>query len=226
MIATIVNAAAIIIGSLFGILFHGRMPERYNDAVTKGLGLCTVVIGLQTALETANIMIVILSVALGSFIGCFLNIEKRLGDLGEVLEKKYAKGSEGSFAKGFVSASLLFCVGAMAIVGSLNAGLRGDYGTIFAKSILDGIIAIFMAGTFGIGVMVSAVSVFIYQGAITLLAGVVEPLLTTAVITEISAAGGVLIMGIGLNMFRKEHIPVGNMLPGVLLPLVITRFFL
>ena len=226
MIAAIVNAAVIILGSLVGLLLHGKLPERYNDAISKGLGLCTVVIGLSTALKTANMLIVIMSVAIGGFIGCLIDIEKWLGRLGTVIESRFSKGEEGSFAKGFVTASLLYCVGAMAIVGSLDAGLRGDYSTIFAKSVLDGVMAIFLTGSCGIGVMASAVTVLVYQGFITLLAGAVEPVLTAAVVTEMSAAGGVLIMGIGLNLIRKEHIPVGNLLPAVLLPIVLTGLFL
>ncbi len=226
MIATVVNALVIVIGSLIGTFFRSRLSQKFNDCITMGLGLCVIVIGISTALETQNMIIVIASVALGGLLGTWLDIEKRLNHLGTLLEKRFASAEDmGSFARGFVSASLLFCVGAMAIVGSLDAGLRGDYNTLYAKSVLDFISSIFIAGTYGIGAMLSAVTVLVYQGAITLLAGVVEPILSDAVVAEMSAVGGVLILGIGLNMIRKEHIPVGNLLPGILLPILILAVF-
>lgn len=226
MIATVVNALVIVIGSLIGTFFRSRLSQKFNDCITMGLGLCVIVIGISTALETQNMIIVIASVALGGLLGTWIDIEKRLNHLGTLLEKRFASAEDmGSFARGFVSASLLFCVGAMAIVGSLDAGLRGDYNTLYAKSVLDFISSIFIAGTYGIGAMLSAVTVLVYQGAITLLAGVVEPILSDAVVAEMSAVGGVLILGIGLNMIRKEHIPVGNLLPGILLPILILAVF-
>lgn len=222
MLGTIVNTVVVIIGALLGTFFRSKLSQRYSDCITMGLGLCVVMIGVSTALETQNMIIVIVSVALGGLLGTWIDIEKRLENVGKRLEARFAKEAEsGSFAKGFVTASLLFCVGAMAIVGSLDAGLRGDYNTLYAKSILDFISSIFIAGTYGIGVVLSGVSVLVYQGTITLLAGVVEPILSEAVIAEMSAVGGVLILGIGLNMIRKEHIPVGNLLPGILLPILI-----
>lgn len=226
MIATVVNALVIVIGSLIGTFFRSRLSQKFNDCITMGLGLCVIIIGISTALETQNMIIVIASVALGGLLGTWIDIEKRLNHLGTLLEKRFASAEDtGSFARGFVSASLLFCVGAMAIVGSLDAGLRGDYNTLYAKSVLDFISSIFIAGTYGIGAMLSAVTVLVYQGAITLLAGVVEPILSDVVVAEMSAVGGVLILGIGLNMIRKEHIPVGNLLPGIVLPILILAVF-
>lgn len=226
MLGTLVNTLVVVAGALIGIVFRRWLTEKYSAAVTQGLGLCVIVIGMSTALETSNMMIVLISVALGAMIGTMLRIENGLNRLGERLQARFDKeNGNGSFAKGFVFASLLFCVGAMSIVGALDSGLRGDHSTLYAKSVLDFISSIFLAGTYGVGVLLSAVTVLVYQGAITLLARVIAPVLTDAVITEMSAVGGVLIMGIGLNMLRKEHIPIGDLLPGVLLPLLLMRVF-
>lgn len=225
MISAIVNALVVVIGSLIGMTFRKKLSQRYSKTITQGLGLCVIVIGVSTALESANMIIVIVCVALGSLIGTWIDIERRLEHMGDRLQARFAKDDEnGNFAKGFVTASLMFCVGAMAIVGSMDSGLRGDHSTIYAKSVLDFITSIFFAGTYGIGVMASAVSVLLYQGAIVLLSGVIEPILTTAVITEMGAVGGVLIIGVGMNVLRREHTFVGNMLPAILLPMVIMPF--
>ena len=225
MIGTLVNVAAVIIGSLLGLLLRKGFPEKMKNTVTIGMGLCVVLIGMQGALGTKNVLLVILAIVLGSIIGSLLKIEERLDKLGLSLQKKFAgKDGNDSFAKGFVNATLIYCVGAMAIVGSIDSGLRGNHDTLFAKSLLDGVMSIALASTMGIGVMLSAVAVLIYQGGIALLAQLVEPLLTEAMITEMSAVGGVLIMGIGLNLIRKEHIPVGDMLPAIFLPLILTLF--
>ena len=225
MIGTLVNVAAVIVGSLIGLLLRKGFPEKMKSTVTTGMGLCTMIIGIQSAFETKNVLIMILSVVIGSIIGVALKIEYRLDKLGQSLQNRFSgKDDSGSFAKGFVTATLIYCVGAMAIMGSIESGLRNEHGTLFAKSILDGVLSISLASTMGIGVMFSAVPVFIYQGGIALLAQTVEPLLTEAVVAEMSAAGGVLILGVGLNLFRKEHIPVGDMLPAIFLPLILTLF--
>lgn len=226
MLGTIVNTIVVVIGSLLGVFFRSRLSRRYNKAVTQGLGLCVIVIGLQTAMGSSNTIITLVSIALGTIMGTWLDIEGKLSRMGDVLQSRFARNDEnGNFAKGFVSASLLFCVGAMAIVGSMESGLRGDHATLYAKSVLDFASSIFLAGMYGIGVIMSAVTVFVYQGTITLLARVIAPILTDAAIAEMSAVGGVLIIGIGLNTIRKEHIPVGNMLPAVLLPLLLVWVF-
>lgn len=219
MIGTLVNVAAVLMGSLIGLLIRRGLPERMKDALMKGLGLCVMVIGLQGALKTENVMLLIISIVLGGVIGVLLQIEKRLDKLGTRLETIFSKEGDGRFGKGFVTASLMYCVGAMAIVGSLDSGLRGDHSTLIAKSILDGVNSIILASTLGPGVMLSAVSVLLYQGSIALLAQVIQPILTERAITEMSAVGGVLILGIGLNMIRKERIPVGDLLLAILMPL-------
>lgn len=224
MIGTLVNIAAVILGSLLGLLLRKGLPQRLRDVLMAGMGLCVILIGLKGALGTSNEMIVILSVVLGGCAGAALKIEKRLDSLGARLQKHFASGGDDHFGKGFVAASLMFCVGAMAIVGSMDSGLRGDHSTLLAKSILDGVSSIILASTLGPGVMLSAVVILIYQGGIALLAQVVAPVLTDRAIAEMSAVGGLLILGIGLNMLRKQHIPVGDLLPAVFVPLALTLF--
>lgn len=224
MIGTLVNVAAVILGSLLGLLLRKGLPQHLRDTLMAGMGLSVMLIGLKGALGTENEMIIILSVVLGGCVGVALKIEKHLDGLGARLQKRFSTGADDSFGKGFVTASLMFCVGAMAIVGSMDSGLRGDHSTLFAKSILDGVSSIILTSTLGLGVMLSAVVVLIYQGGIALLAQVVAPVLTTRAITEMSAVGGVLILGIGLNMLRKQHIPVGDLLPSVFVPLALTLF--
>jgi len=225
MIGTLINVAAVMIGSLIGLMLRKGIPQQMKDTLMKGMGLCVMLIGIQGALKTENVMLVILAIVIGGVLGVLLKIEKNLDRLGAGLQKRFAKGDNDSFGKGFVTASLMYCVGAMAIVGSLDSGLRGDHSTLIAKSILDGVNSIILASAMGPGVMLSALAVLLYQGSIALLAQVVQPLLTQRVITEMSAVGGLLIVGIGLNMIRREHIPVGDMLPAILTPLFLVYIF-
>ena len=219
MLGTIVNFAAIIMGSIVGILIKGGLPARISQTIMQGVGLCIILIGLSSAFEgTSYIMEVIFFIVIGSLIGEGIDIEKRLEKLGNNLEKKFSR-EDSNFSKGFVTASLLYCVGAMAIMGSLESGLNNNHEILFAKSILDGIISIVLASTLGVGVIFSAFSVFIYQGSITLLAGALSSVLTETVVTQMSATGGLLILGLGISMVTSTKIKVGNMLPSVLLPI-------
>ncbi|OJV62443.1 MAG: hypothetical protein BGO41_06520 [Clostridiales bacterium 38-18] len=220
MLGTVVNALAIIAGSLIGLLVKGGLPERISQTVMQGVGLCVALIGVSGALEgTDYLMKIILFIVAGSLIGAWIDIEQKLENLGDHLEKRFSK-SGSSFSKGFVTASLLYCVGAMAIMGSLESGLNGNHEILFAKSILDGIISIVLASTLGIGVAFSAVTVFIYQGSITLLASGLTSILTDEVVVQMSATGGLLILGLGLSMILANKVRVGNMLPAVLLPML------
>ena len=220
MIGTLINAGAVILGTLVGLLLRKGIPQRLQDSIAQGQGLCVILIGLSSAIKTADITCVIICMVIGSLIGAWIDIEKRLDDLGKSIERKVSpNNADGSIAKGFVTASLVFCVGAMAIVGSMDSGLRGDHSTLIAKSILDGVFAIIFTSSLGWGVGLSALAVLIYQGSISVLAMWIEPLLTTPMITEMSAVGGLLIMGIGLNMIYEKHIPVGNMLPAIFMPM-------
>jgi len=222
MLGTIINTVLIIVGSLLGLVLRRGIPERMKATVMHAMGLVVILIGLQGALKTEDMLCVVVCMAVGTLIGSALNIEKGLDHLGGFAEKKMARFNtgEGSISKGFVSASLVFCVGAMAIVGSIESGIEHNYTTLVTKGVIDGISSIFFASTMGIGVALSGVAVFVYQGAITLLAGLLKPILTEPMINEMSAVGGLLIVGIGLNLMRDKHIAVGNMLPAIFLPLV------
>ncbi|MEW9123812.1 MAG: DUF554 domain-containing protein [Thermotaleaceae bacterium] len=219
MLGTIVNALAIIAGSLIGLLFRKGIPEKYSETVMKSIGLSVILIGIMGGLKTENLVLVIFSLAIGSVLGEMLGIEENLENLGNWLENKMGK-EEGGIAKSFVAASLLFCVGSMAIVGSLESGLTGNHQTLYAKSVLDGIGSIVFASTLGIGVIFSSLVLFLYQGFITLTASYMKVFLTEEVVREMSAIGGLLIVGIGLNMLEVKRIKVGNMLPAIFIPLV------
>lgn len=219
MLGTIINSSAIAIGSLLGVMLNKGIKDEYKNTIMDGVALIVILIGIMGALDTENIILMTISIVIGSIIGEALKIEKKLDNLGNSLEKKFGKG-DSNFSKGFVTASLVFCVGAMAIVGALESGLQGNHSTLFAKSIIDGISSVIFASTLGIGVGFSAVAVFIYQGIITLLASSIKDLLTPEAINEMSAVGGLLISAIGINILGLKKIKVGNMLPAIFIPLI------
>ena len=227
MFGTIVNALAIIAGSLIGLMFMGSIAEKYSRTIMQAMGLVVILIGVRAALKTDALLVVIISLAVGSLMGEWLGIEKRLDHLGSWLEKRFS-GSGGSISKGFVTASLLFCVGAMAIVGAMESGLANNHQTLFAKAVIDGISSIVFASTLGLGVLFSAVSVFVYQGVIALSASYVKPFLVPEVVAQMSAVGGLLIVGIGIGLLEIKKIHIGNMLPAIFLPLIymIIRHFI
>jgi hypothetical protein len=219
LLGTVVNSLAIIIGSLTGLMFRGGMPMKYHHTVMHAISLAVILIGLKGALKSDEILIIVFSLAIGSTLGEFLRIEGRLENLGEWLGRKLSRAGDG-IAQGFVTGSLVYCVGSMAIVGSLESGLTGSHQTLFAKSVLDGIASIVFASSLGIGVLFASVSVFVYQGVITLTASLMKPLLTPVVVSQMSAVGGLLIMAIGFNLLEIKRLKVGNMLPAVFVPLL------
>lgn len=227
MLGTIVNCIAIISGCFLGLIVKGRLSEKISKTIMAGLGLCVLYIGIDGALKGEETLLIIISIALGALIGEIIDIDKWLNSLGQYLESKIKKknGQKVSIAEGFVSASLLFCVGAMAIVGSLESGLKGNHDTLFAKSLLDGITSIIFTSSLGIGVIFSSVTVLIYQGAITLGAGFLSSLLSGEVISNISAVGSILIIGLGLNMLGVTKIKIANLLPAVVLPIILGLIF-
>ena len=224
MTGTMINTAAIIAGTAVGITLKKGIPDRYKNTVMQGLSLAVIIIGLQMGLKTANVLIVVLSMVLGGLTGELLNIEERLNSMGLYLEKKLG-GNGGNFTKAFVTSSLVYCVGAMAIVGSIQDGISGDSSTLVAKSLLDGIASVIFASTLGIGVAFSSIPVFLYQGSITLMAQYLQNFLTPDVIREVTATGGVLIFGIGIKMLEIRDIKVGNLLPAVGYALVLALIF-
>lgn len=219
MLGTIVNAIAIIVGSLIGIGIKRGIKDEYKNTIMDGIALTVIIIGIMGSIKSENIILLIGSIVLGSIIGEALRIETKLDNLGDSLQSKFG-GNDSNFSKGFVTASLVYCVGAMAIVGSLESGIQGNHETLFAKSVLDGISAIIFASTLGIGVAFSAIPVAIYQGSITILANLVKDLLIPIVVNEMSAVGGILILAIGINILGIKKIKVGNMLPAVLIPII------
>lgn len=219
MLGTIVNVATIVIGTLLGIIIKTGIKDAYKETIMNGISLAVILIGIMGGIESDNIIIVIASLVIGSIIGEALDIDKKLDHLGLKMEKRFGKG-DSNFSKGFITASLVYVIGAMAIVGPLEAGLSGNYETLFAKSMLDGISAILFASSLGIGVAFSAIPVFIYQGSITLLANLIKDLLTPEAINEMSAVGGLLILAIGINLLGIKKIKVANMLPAIFIPLI------
>ena len=223
MLGTIVNSVAIILGCLIGLLVKGKASQKNSDTVMNGLALCVLYIGISGSLKGEDTLVTIICIAVGGLIGELIDIDKWLNKLGEFLENKFNKEQKDgsvSISQGFVSASLLFCIGAMGIVGSLQSGLTGNHETLFAKSILDGIISIIFTATLGIGVMFSSVSVFLYQGTITIGASVLSGVLSTQVINSMTAVGSLLIVGLGLNMLKATNIKIANLLPAVFLPIL------
>jgi uncharacterized membrane protein YqgA involved in biofilm formation len=185
------------------------------------MGMAVVIIGISNALKSENMLLVIVSIAIGGLLGYLIGIERRLDRLGEIIENKFSRNKENtSMSQGFVTASLIFCVGSMAIVGSLDAGIKGDYLTLYAKSLLDGITSIILSSTLGVGVAFSAFAVLIYQGSITLMSNLLQPLLTEMMINDMTAVGGILIMGIGITMIGIKKLNVGNLLPAIAIPAI------
>lgn len=223
MLGTIVNAVAIVVGSFVGLFFKKGIPKQYNDTVMHSLSLAVILIGLLNALKAENILLLIFSLAIGSILGEFLRIENKLEKLGDYIENKL-KGTfsskDNNISKGFVNASLIYCIGAMSIMGALESGLSNNHETLFAKSVLDGISSIAFTSSLGIGVLFSALSVFLYQGFITISASFLKQFLIASVITDMSAVGGLLIVAIGFNILEVKRIKVGNMLPAIFIPLV------
>ena len=222
MPATFINMLLVLLGGAAGLMFKNLISGRLMSILTHALGLCVLCIGISSALGTENMLCVIVCMVAGTVIGSAVDIERRLEGAGDFLRSRLVKGDGSSrFTEGFVNAALLFCVGAMAITGSIDAGLNHDYSTIVSKGVIDGVTSISFAATMGVGVMFSVIPLLAYQGGITLLAGWVGPYLPPAVITEMTAVGGALIIAIAVNMLElgKEKIKVGNMLPAMFLPI-------
>ncbi|MCD5406361.1 MAG: DUF554 domain-containing protein [Desulfotomaculum sp.] len=214
MVGTLVNVAAIVAGATIGALLKRGIPAETQKTIMQGLGLAILLIGFKMAWQTQNELIPILSLVTGAILGECLNIEKKLNDFGDWLEMKVG-GKQGTIGKAFVTTSLIYCVGAMAIMGALEDGLTGQPQILYVKAALDGISAIIFTATLGIGVIFSAIPVFIYQGSITVLAEFIKVFLTESMMTEMNATGGLLIVGIGINILGIKKIKVANMLPAI-----------
>ena len=232
----IVNMLAVIAGGGVGTVIHSfthkknetandnKIGAKLADAMMIGVGLCTMLIGVQGAIKAQNILICIISMAVGALWGTLLDLDGKINRLGNFIENK-TKNRFGSVSQGFVSASLLFCVGAMAVTGPLESGLTGNHSTQYAKSILDCISAVVFGSSMGFGVMLSAAFVLVYQGTITLLAGWIQPLLNPTVITEMTAVGSLLIIGISLNLLGVTKIKLMNYIPAIFMPILLCPLF-
>lgn len=221
LLGTLVNTCTVIAGALIGMLLKKGIPKRISDTVFYALALVTIYIGISGSLAGKNTLIAVIVMVLGALIGEALDIDKRVNSIGKKLENKFDKGNQSStFAQGFTSASLLFCVGAMTIVGCLQAGIKGDNTILFTKSAMDFVSSMIFASTMGVGVLFSAVFVLVYQGLITLLADVISPLLTDAVIAEMSCVGFIIIIGLGLNMLNVTKLKIMNFVPAIFLPIL------
>ena len=227
MLGTIVNCAAIVGGSLAGKLIGNHFPARTAESIMKILGICTFFIGISGAMNGANTLLVIISLVIGTFLGETFDLDGMVIRFGDRIQNSFKRDQDGNstLAEGFVNASLLFCVGSMAIMGSLDSGLRGDHNVLFNKSLLDMTYALIYSSSMGIGVMLSAVSVLIYQGTLTLLAGLLAPYLTDVMITNVCCAGSLMIVGIGLNILGLTKLRIMNFMPAILVVIPLTIFF-
>ena len=224
MIGTIANALAIIAGGIIGLIFKNTIPEKISEALLKATGLAVIAIGINLMLSGKNFTLLIISLVIGTIIGEVIDIEKNLDKFGAFIESKM-KNKESNVALGFVTCTLVYCVGSMAIVGSIQSGLTGNHEILFSKAVLDGITAATFAATMGAGVVLSGISILVYQGAITMLASLMQSLLSTVVVSEMTAIGGVIIMGIGLNFLIANRMRVGNLLPSIFIPIIYYMFF-
>ena len=226
MTGTLLNIATVLLGGTLGLAFGARLPERIRQTVVAGLGLFTAAIGLKLFMDTQNVIIVLASLVLGGILGEWWQIEGGLARLGKWLQARFASGTEGGstrFVRGFLTASLVFCIGPLTILGSIQDGLSGDYQLLAIKSILDGFAAMVFASTLGVGVLFSTLVILIYQGGLSLLAQQTQALFSEAIVTELSAVGGVLLLGIAVsNLLEIKPIRVGNFLPALLIaPLLV-----
>lgn len=220
LLGTIINGLLVIIGSVIG-LFFTRIPERYKETVMHGIGLAVILIGLQMAFSTENIVIVLVSLLFGAIIGEFLQIEEGLNRLGHWLGSKFTtKNDTTSVSQGFITGTMIFCIGAMAIIGALDSGIRGDHEVLITKGIIDGFTALVLATTLGFGVILSVIPLVLYQATITLFATQIENWIPEAMlngmILEITSVGGLLIVAIGLNLLKIKQIRIGNLMPSII----------
>lgn len=212
----VVNFLLVIVGAAVGMLLKKGIPDRLRDTLTKGVALCVLYIGVTGFFEdNINVLIVVISCALGAIIGELCDLDKLVNKLGDSIQHKFSKDKDSHIAEGFVSATLLFCVGAMTVVGSIDSGISGDNVTLYSKSLIDAVSAAVLASTLGVGVMFSAAAVLVIEGGLTLLATVVEPVLTTEIVSHMSVIGSLLIAAIALNMLGITKIKVMNLIPAI-----------
>ena len=225
MLATIINAAAIIIGGALGSFFGDRINKKYTTGIMAVMGFTVAAIGIQSAAGIKSFLVCVVSVAVGTLIGMLIRLDDRINDLGDWAKRKLERTplGKGPFSQGFVTCTLLFCSGSMAILGSIRAGLDHDYSILLTKSVIDGITAMAFSSALGVGCMFASIPILVYQGAITLLAGALEPVLTPDIINEMSGVGGPIFLALACNMLElgKERFKIGDMIPCVFLPIIL-----
>ncbi len=225
MFGTLLNASTVIIGSIIGLIVRSRLPKRITNTAFQGVGLFTIVLGIMMAIKTNNLLIMIFSIVLGSIIGELIDIDKWINVFGEWLKKKF-KSKNQRFSEGLTTAFLLYCMGSMTILGAIEEGLGGLPNLLVAKSILDGFSSIVLAATLGIGVLFSFIPLLIYQGGLTLLASNIQNFLTEIIINEITAVGGILLLGLGITLLNIKKIKVINMIPSMIIVGILSYLFL
>ena len=226
MKGTIVNVLAIFLGCSVGLILKSKFPEKIEKIIMQVLGLASLLIGMQMAIKADNILLVIFSLVIGGVIGEIIDIEAGLERFGERIKRKFKSNNTSErFVEGFLTASLLYCVGSMAIMGAIKEGLSGNPDILYAKSLLDGVTSIAFTAAMGIGVLFSAIPVFLYQGGITLLARTIKDFLSPEIINEMTAVGGILIWGIGFGLLGIKKIKVGNLLPAILVAAFLAAIF-
>lgn len=223
LLGTLVNVVLVLIGGFVGLFLKKGISKRFSDLIMHAIALVTMVIGITFATASENMLIVIISLVVGALIGEGINIDKRLNQLGDLIKSK-VKSESGNVGEGFVTATLLFCVGSMAIMGALDSGLRGDHTVLYTKAIMDGISALIFASSMGIGVLLSAVPILLYQGSITLLSSFIQPYLTQSMMTEMNGVGGILLIGLGISILGIKEIKVSNLLPALVVPVILLAF--
>jgi uncharacterized protein len=224
MTGTLINAGAIIVGSTAGILLNARLPRRVTDIVFQGLGLFTLYVGFTMASRTSHLLLMIFSIVLGSILGELMGLESGMERVSEKLKTRL-KSSNEKFTEGMITAFLLYCMGSMTILGAFEEGLGGEPNLLLAKSVLDGFSSVALASALGLGVMFSIVPLLIYQGGLTLLAAQLQELLTEVVVDELSAVGGLLLIGLGINILEIKRLRIMNMLPALVIIVVLTLIF-
>lgn len=223
LLGTLVNVALVLIGGFVGLFLKKGISKRFSDLIMNAIALVTMVIGITFATASENMLVVIISLVVGALMGEGINIDKKLNQLGGLIKSK-VKSESGNVGEGFVTATLLFCVGSMAIMGSLDSGLRGDHTVLCTKAIMDGISALIFASSMGIGVILSAMPILLYQGSITLLSSFIQPYLTQSMMTEMNAVGGILLIGLGISILGIKEIKVSNLLPALVIPVILLAF--
>jgi uncharacterized membrane protein YqgA involved in biofilm formation len=217
-LGVIVNVLAVVAGSAIGLFFKNKLHERYQQALTNVIALGVVGVGVTYAVKTQNLLVMILSLIIGTLLGTWIRIDERLERLGDRMQSRL-KQAGGTFAEGFAGASILYCVGSMAIMGCMNSALSGDHAVLFTKSVMDGVTSIFLASALGVGVMFSAAAVLVYQGLLTLGFSLFAGSLNSAVVSEISAVGGIILFGIAINMLKLKKVKTGDMALALFVPI-------